>query len=138
MDGYPRGQFLRYLLVGAWNTIFGYTVYALLTYVLTDVIPYAYMVASVMANIIAITVSFIGYKFIVFRTKGNYLREYLRVYVVYGGAAGLNLVLLPILVGVLDCLLKEPYYSAYVAGAIVTAVTVLFSFVGHGKYSFRS
>ena len=135
---YSRGQFIRYVMVGAWNTLFGYAVYAVLTYMLTGVIPYAYMAASVLGSVVAITVAYIGHKFIVFKTKGNYLREYLRFYVVYGGAAAVNLVLLPFLVSALNFFLRDPSYSPYIAGAILTAVTVLFSFVGHKHYSFST
>ncbi len=133
----PTGQFVRYLLVGGWNTLFGYSLFAFLTYVLTGVIPFAYMTASILSNIIAITVGYIGYKLFVFRTTGNYLREYLRFYVVYGASAALNLVLLPFLVAGLNLITAEKVYAPYIAGALLTVVTVLVSFFGHRNFSFR-
>ncbi len=137
-DRIPEGQFIRYLLVGAWNTFFGYALYAGLNYVLTDVIPYAYMAASVISNIIAITVAYLGYKVFVFRTRGNILREYLRCYAVYGAAAAMNLILLPVLVTGLNFIITQRVYAPYIAGAILTAVTVLASFFGHRNFSFKS
>jgi putative flippase GtrA len=82
----PPGQFGRYLLVGAWNTLFGYGSYALLTAILTPVIPHGYIVASVISSLLNISVSFLGYKWFVFKTKGNYLREWIRCVGVYSGA----------------------------------------------------
>ena len=120
-----------------WNTLFSYCVYASFTYILTDVIPYAYMAASVISSIINITVAYFGYKFFVFKTKGNYLREYLRCYVVYGTAAGINLILLPIVVTLLNFVIAKQVYVPYIAGAIVNLGTVFVSFFGHQRFSFK-
>lgn len=133
----PLGQFVRYLVVGGWNTLFGYGLFAGFTYLLTGRVPFAYMVACVLSNVIAITVAFLGYKWFVFRTKGNYLREYFRCYLVYGTAALANLALLPVLVEPLSWILGPRKESApYLAGAILLLGSVLVSFVGHRQFSF--
>lgn len=147
-----RGQVLRYLLVGAWNTLFGYAAFAVLTYLLTPVIPFAYMVATVLSTILAVTNAYIGYKLFVFKTHGNYLREYLRFYVVYGASGLVNLALLPLLVPLCARLIGDhqwainvagrafilsqhsaPYLAALLLLPIVTAA----SFFGHRDFSFR-
>jgi putative flippase GtrA len=135
---FPPGQFLRYLAVGAWNTLFGYAAYAALTALLTPLIPYSYMVASLLSSIVSITVAFLGYKWFVFKTKGNYLREWARCVVVYSGAIAVGLVLLPILVSVLRHYTRYQRQAPYIAGAMLTGVSVVFSFVGHSKFSFRT
>jgi putative flippase GtrA len=94
----PSWQFMRYLLVGAWNTAFGYVTYAALTWVLSRHLAYGYLYAAVFSNFIAISVAFLGYKWFVFKTHGNYLREWLRCFVVYGAAALPGLLLLPVVV----------------------------------------
>ncbi len=132
----PSGQVVRYLLVGAWNTLFGYGLYALLTYLLTPLIPYAYMAAALLGTVVCITVSFLGYKIFVFRTKGNFLKEYLRCYVVYGTSTVVNLALLPVLVAVLNLYVEPQVYAPYIAGAILTVGTVVASFIGHRQYTF--
>lgn len=129
---------VRYLLVGGWNTLFGYGVFAALTYVLTPWLPAAYMFASVLGMVIAITVSFFGYKLVVFRTKGNLLKEYFRCYVVYGTTNLIGLGLLPILVYLLKWLGVRELYSPYIAGAILTAGTVVVSFFGHKNFTFAA
>jgi putative flippase GtrA len=136
LSSIPSGQIVRYLLVGAWNTLFGYGVYAFLTYVLTPLIPCAYMAAGLLGSVIAITVSFLGYKIFVFQTKGNYLKEYLRCYVVYGTSTVVNLALLPVLVAGLNLCVEPQVYSPYIAGAILTVGTVVVSFIGHQQYTF--
>jgi putative flippase GtrA len=81
----PPGQFGRYLLVGAWNTLFGYGSFAFFTAILSPMIPYSYIVASVISSLLNISVSYLGYKWFVFKTRGNYLREWLRCVAVYSG-----------------------------------------------------
>ena len=51
----PFWQFMRYLLVGLWNTGFGYVTYAALTWVLSRHVAYGYLYAAVFSNIIAIS-----------------------------------------------------------------------------------
>jgi putative flippase GtrA len=135
---FPPGQFARYLAVGAWNTLFGYSLYAALTALLTPLIPYSYMVASLLANVVSITVAFLGYKWFVFKTKGNYLREWARCVAVYSGAIAIGLMLLPILVGAVRHYTRYQRQAPYIAGAMLTGVSVVFSFVGHRKFSFRT
>jgi putative flippase GtrA len=132
----PPRLFSRYLVVGIWNTVFGYGVYAGLTAVLTPRIPHAYIAASVIGNVLAITEAFLAYKWLVFRTKGNYLKEWMRCVAVYGGAAVLSIVLLP---GVVFALRQEAGLAAsapYVAGALLLGLTVIISFLGHKNFSF--
>jgi len=132
------GQVIRYLIVGGFNTLFGYGCFAVLNYLLTGRVPYPYMVAGVGSNVIAITVAFLGYKWFVFRTKGNYLREYLRTYLVYGSSAILGLLLLPFMVALVGRILKNQVLVPYVAQAIATPLVVISSFVGHKRFSFRT
>jgi putative flippase GtrA len=124
-------QFARYLAAGGANTAFGYGIYASLNWLLAGRFPYSYLAASIIANIIAITLAYINYKFFVFRTQGNYLREYLRFYVVYGLSMALGLLLLPLLVELAGI-------NSYLAGALLLPISVAASFIGHRHYSFRS
>ena len=94
----PREQFVRYLLVGLGNTLFGYGVYAALTAALAPVVPHSYILASILATPLNITVSFLGYKWFVFKTRGHYLHEWIRCFMVYGSAMALGIVLLPAVV----------------------------------------
>ena len=103
---FPPGQFLRYLCVGVFNTVFGYSCFAVLNHLFHKAqVPASYVFAAVLANVISITVAYLGYKFFVFRTPGNYLREWLKAMGVYGIAALPGLVLLVPLVHLIAWLL---------------------------------
>jgi putative flippase GtrA len=57
----PPAQFGRFLVVGVWNTVFGYSSYAVLTAVLTPHIPHAYILAGVLSTLLSITMAFFNY-----------------------------------------------------------------------------
>ncbi|MFZ3211172.1 MAG: GtrA family protein [Terriglobales bacterium] len=134
----PPAQFGRYLLVGTWNTLFGYGTFALFTAVLAPVIPYSYIAASLISSVLNITVAYLGYKWFVFKTKGNYLREWARCVAVYSSAIILGMILLPIVVLVLHRSTRMTTSAPYVAGAILMACSTVYSFLGHKKFSFRN
>ena len=130
-------EFTRYILVGGFNTVFGYGLFALLNWLFRGLGSYSYMYAAILSNLISISVAFLGYKWFVFRTRGNYLVEYIRCFAVYGSSALISLAGLPILVPILRRSLHHPEQAPYIAAAILTVVTVVFSFLGHKNISFR-
>lgn len=145
----PSGQVTRYLGVGAFNTLFGYSVFAILNYVLhRHNVPVSYLFASALSNFINITVAYLAYKFLVFRTRGNYLSEWLKAMAVYWSGFLPSLLLLPTLVRVLNWLLP-PHILAlhhdlnrrdaapYLANAVLLAFGVVYSFLGHKNVTFR-
>lgn len=129
-------QFARFLAVGGFNTLFGYGLFALLNWWLTRV-PYGYLLATLLSNLIAITVAFLGYKWFVFRTSGHYLREWVRCVGVYGTSMLLGLAGMAILVPLLRRHMARPQAASYLAAALMLMVTVAFSFFGHKNISFR-
>jgi putative flippase GtrA len=134
----PPGQFGRYLAVGIWNTGFAYGTFALLTAVLDAYVPASYMAAAFFSSVLNITVSFLGYKWFVFRTKGNYLREWGRCLVVYSGGIVFGLALLPPSVFFVSYVTGNPRAAPYIAGALILGVQVVLSFVGHKTFSFNN
>ena len=131
------GQFVRYIVVGGFNTVFGFGVFALLTWLFRGLGSYNYIYSALLAYVIVISVAFLGYKWFVFRTKGNYLIEWIRCFGVYGSSVVISLVGLPILVPILRHVLRRPEQAPYIAGALLTIVSVVFSFFGHKNFSFR-
>jgi putative flippase GtrA len=131
-------QFLRYILIGGWNTVFGYICFSVLNRWLSMIMPaYSYIAASLAASLISITVAFLGYKWFVFRTKGSYLIEWVRALTVYSGIVIFNTVVLAPLVGLIRHTTRYQSEAPYIAGAIVTVFTVTASFLGHRNFSFR-
>ncbi len=135
----PRRQLIRYVVIGAWNTLFGYLVYSALTAAFTRITSfYPYVFAAVLSNVVNITASFLGYKWFVFKTKGNYLREWLRAMAVYTTSITITTVSLPLLVGLLRHTTPFPRAAPYIAGAVICAASVTMSFFGHKHFSFKS
>jgi len=120
--------FIRYLLVGGWNTVFGMAVYAGLYHWLGNSVHY--LVLLIPSNILAITNAFACYKFFVFKTKGNVLREYFRCYVVYGGMMLVGAALMFVLV---EALRLPPV----IANCACIAVTTIISYFAHRDFSFK-
>lgn len=134
----PRLQALRYLMVGAFNTCFGYGLFVAFNFVFRGMGIYGSELASLLANLIAITVAFLGYKRFVFRTHGNYLREWLRCLSVYGGSLLFTLAALPPLSLLLRHRMgQHPQIASNAAAAILAVVTVVASYFGHKHFSFR-
>src|SRR5512138_3420186 len=133
----PPGQAFRYLLVGAWNTLFGYATYAGFTAILATHLRHGYVLASLFSSLLNITVAFLGYKWFVFKTKGNYLHEWMRCVGVYSGSMIIGLILLPVLVYLIRRYTVYHIGAPYIAGALLTGISVVMSFFGHKYFSFR-
>ena len=123
-----NSQQIRFLVAGGWNTAFAYISLAFLYYFLSHRIHY--MAILVLSNIINITNAYICHKLFVFRTKGNYIKEYLRYYVVYSVPMAIGLVSFPFCLEVLKM-------NFYVTQAVLTFITVIISYFGHKHISFR-
>jgi putative flippase GtrA len=134
----PPAQFRRYLLVGVCNTVFGYATYAAFTALLTPHLPHAYIVASLVAGVLNITEAFLTYKWIVFKTRGNYLREWMKCIVVYSGGTLIGVLLLPIFVFTLRHLTRVDSSAPYIAGAALTGLNIIAGFLGHKNFSFAN
>ncbi len=88
-----REQGLRFLLVGAFNTAFGFVVFALLLHFADNQVHY--LVVLVVATIIAVLAAFTVYRRFVFRVRGRVLKDLGRFSLVYIAALAVNLVVLP-------------------------------------------
>ena len=120
---------INYLLVGSWNTLFGYLAFAALYFLFRSYVHY--MILFVISSVLSITNAYLAYKLFVFKTKGHYWREYSRFYVVYGGALALNLALLPLVVVTFRL-------SPVIAQAGLAFITVICSYFGHKNFSFKT
>jgi putative flippase GtrA len=123
-----RERGLRYLLVGAWNTVFGFGVFALLQLTLGDSINYIFLLA--IAQVVATLNAFTGYRLLVFRVQGDVLRDLARFSTVYLGAFAVNLAALPLLVELAGV-------PVLIAQAGVVGATVVASYFMHRGFSFR-
>ncbi|WP_190320110.1 GtrA family protein [Candidatus Enterovibrio escicola] len=119
---------IRFILVGGFNTIFGFVVFTLLCLLADDYSNYLIILVS--SNLIAVVVAFLMLKFLVFQTKGNYLKEFMRCYLTYLVMLGINVLLLYLMV---DVLAQDIVISQFV----ITVLIVIFSYLGHKYFSFN-
>ena len=148
----PAGEVIRYLIVGGVNTLIGTGTYIAALYLFNRIAPahlHGFSVTqarlAIAANIITtplnITISYFNYKLFVFRTKGNYLREWLKAFGVYGVSNLIGLFALGALTHAVEILLhgRAPLGKGtpgYIAGVGMTAVTTVISYFGHKKVTF--
>ena len=122
-----RREQILYLVVGAWNTAFGYGIWALLQFLLGERLHY--LVVVLIAWPIAVFNAYLGYRYVVFRSRGSILRELPRFSLVYLVTLAINLVLLPIALRILP-------FNIYLTQAVLTAIVVIGSYLGHRSFSF--
>ena len=125
---WSESQPLRFLIVGAWNFVFGYFAFAGLYWAMNGRWPD--WLISTIAAILGITMSYLTHRFITYRSHGCWWREYLRFYVVYGGQSILNVFLIWILVTQLEL-------NAYIVQLSISVALTVVSYWAHKYYSFK-
>ena len=114
-------------MVGGWNTVFGYAVWAVLQFLLGEHLHY--LVIVLISWPIAVLNAYVGYRYIVFRSHGPILRELPRFSTVYVATLVVNLILLPIALRVLP-------FSIYIVQGLLLVIVVVSSYLAHKYYSF--
>ncbi len=119
---------IRFLLAGIWNTAFGYLAGVGVWYMLSPMLGIVPIAA--ISNVIAITMAFLVYKLYVFKSRSNWLHEYLRSYVVYGANFLLSTALLWLTV-------KQLGMNIWMAQAVSLVAVAVFSWFGNSRFTFR-
>lgn len=119
----------RFLLAGAWNTLFGYVCGLAIYHLLAETT--SIIVIGALGSILSISMAFVTHKLFVFRTKGNWLSEYLRCYLVYGGGALVGIALLFLFVEILAV-------EFWLAQLWVILIGVAVSYLGHSRFTFKT
>jgi len=125
---FRRREQLLYLVVGGWNTVFGYGIWAVLQLLLGNHLHY--LVVVLISWPIAVLNAYIGYRYVVFRSRGSILREFPRFSLVYVVTLVVNLALLPIALHVLPL-------NIYAVQALLTVLGIVCSYLSHKHFSFR-
>jgi putative flippase GtrA len=127
---------VKFVLVGIWNTIFGYLVFCLLDTLFSYLFLkryIAYMSAMVLGQILAVVNAYIFHKYITFksRAKGKeIIQEFIRFNATYVVIFCLSLVLLPFFVEVF-------HITPKIAAAMVILICTIISYLGHSIFSFK-
>jgi len=127
---------VKFVLVGIWNTFFGYGLFfALDTFFEKNfTVRYvAYMSAMVLSNVAAIVNAYIFHKYITFQStvRGRgLLKEFLKFSTTYLVTLFLSLVLLPLFVEVF-------HVHPKVGALFILGIGTMVSYFGHSNFSFR-
>jgi len=139
---FPKSEVIRFLMVGCFNTGFSLALYS------GFVLLFGYLFPSrgkpliadfafTLSTPISITVAFLCYKHFVFRTKGNYLKEWLRCFAVYSVSFPMGLVILPTATNVLLHFPPTRPYAPFLAGLVNSLIIACYSYFAHKKFSFK-
>lgn len=125
--GLRHREKVLYLMVGGWNTVFGYVLWVVLDLLLSPQL--SYLTTLAISWPFAILNAYVCYRFIVFHSPGPWWKELPRFSLVYVVVLFLDLVVLPFLVRVLP-------FNVYVCQAGFITFVVVISYLGHKYFSF--
>jgi len=138
----PAGEVIRFLMVGVSNTLFSLGLYSACVILFGHLFPHRGKpliadIASITSKPIAITVAFLCYKHFVFRTHGNYLKEWLRCFAVYGISTPAELLILPVATSIFLHVALVHAYAPFLAGVVNSVIIAAYSYFAHKKFSFK-
>lgn len=130
---------LRFLLVGGFNTVFAWSVFAALTWLFVSInnragwnFPEILLAnaALIVQYAITINVSFITMRYYVFRSHGNFWKEWAKAWSVYVLLYTINAPSISFLMWIFKL-------NAWLAQAIYLIFSTIVTFLLHKYYSFR-
>ena len=118
----------RYLIIGIVNTILGYLSGILSFFLFYNL--YGIFFVGLISNFVSITITFLNYKFFLFKTKKNFFVEYAKSFINYGFISIISIILLWFLVDV-------SYVNIYLSQLIIIPVIFVISYFGNRYFVFN-
>jgi putative flippase GtrA len=121
---------VRFLIIGGFNTVIGYALFAALQITVGHVI--GYLGSLYVSYLLGVALAFVMHRRFTFQKHGtgNVVVDFLRFASVYVVSLAINTVVLPLLVEVAGL-------DPLIAQAITVVITTLVSYFGHKYFSFR-
>lgn len=120
-------RFIRFLVVGSYNFAVSYIIFAILILFFTDKNS---QICLFLSYLISSFNSYFSQKFLVFQTRGDYLKEYIKCSITWFVGYVLNAILLNLLQNILNI---NVYLSQFICLGSVSVITyILFKY-----FSFR-
>ena len=119
---------MRFLVVGAWNTVFAYIAYGIVYVLLHNRLHY--LIISVLAHMLAVTNAFVCQRKLVFRSSAPWWPAFLRF----------NLVQLLMLAGSLCSMVlmvEWLHIKPLPSQVAIISVVLIISYIMHRDFSFR-
>jgi len=138
----PGAEVIRFLMVGCFNTVFSIALAYVFIFPVEFFFPNLHRaVVTTIANYaalpFAITVAFLAYKWFVFRTHGNYIKEWLKVFAVYGVSLPFPAIVIPIATSFFLFLHISPRLTSLLALIANSCAIACYSYFAHKKFSFK-
>ena len=118
---------IRFLFVGGFNAGVSYLIYSIFCLILGE--P-AYQIALALAWALSSIVSFFTQKILVFETKGNWFKEYLKCCTTWFFSYLIN-------AGLLEGTVKILKLNVYLAQIIATVTAAIFTYIFFKKFAFK-
>ncbi len=120
---------VRFLAAGGLNTAFGLAIFPILMWTLGPR-GLHYMVALIISQITSILLAYTTQKFLVFRTRGNYIVEFGKFAIFYLSYCLVNLAVLPLLVEI-------GRINPIVAQFCFSLLIIVTSYFWHSRVTFK-
>jgi putative flippase GtrA len=123
-------QRVRFLIVGGFNTVFGFALFVVFELLVGQYI--GYFVSLYTSYVLAVIVAFLLHRHYTYRVTGtgNILIDFLRFASVSLVSLAVNTIALPVLVEIVGI-------TPIIAQAFIVVVTTIVSYFGHKLFSFR-
>lgn len=118
---------IRFLLIGGFNAGVSYLIYSIFCIILGQNL---YQIALALAWLLSSTISFSLQKVLVFQSKGNWIKEYLKCCVTWFFSYLINAFLLEFIV-------KNLHQNVFIAQIIATFIAAIFTYVLFKKFAFK-
>lgn len=118
---------IRFLIVGLINTGIRYILFATLTFYLT---AFHYQSSLFLSWMLSSFTAFLAYKFLVFETAGNHLKEYLKSVLTWTISYILNAVILEVLVTYLKL-------NVFLAQALALSIITINNYLMFKHFAFK-
>jgi putative flippase GtrA len=119
---------IRFLFAGIFNTLVGLATFPILFFTLSSY-ELHYLKILALSQIVCVCVAFITNKFLVFRTRGNYMTEFVKFISFHLTYFFINLISLPVLVEFLG-------FNPVTGQVLFAIVVVISSYFWHSKITF--
>jgi putative flippase GtrA len=119
---------LQYLAVGGWNSLFGYTVFAILFWTFGAALPYRAILT--VSYVIGVANNYVTYRVVVFRSHDRVVREAPRFIVAYLPTLVVSLIALP-------AARHSLHINVYVLQAAFMLLVLLVTYPAQKYFGFR-
>ena len=119
---------IRFLLAGALNTVIGLGTFPALYYLLESRRLH-YLVILTISQVLCICFAYLTNKFLVFKTKGNYVHEFSKFITFHLTYFAVNLIVLPLMVSGLS-------FNPVIAQSLFAVLVIVSSYFWHSRITF--